>query len=155
MKSDFQKIESIPTKNTSNLLVKIVDKRFMTFNESVETAQQNINNLQEECNLLLKDVESLQNDSSDSETVKQKLTKTLDLHTQLENARERGESEIKFYEDNDECPTCHRDMEDDFKQEKISTTEGKLSEIEKGINEIETNVTDINKRIEEIQEIQR
>ena len=124
------------------------------FNESVETAQQNIDNLQEECNLLLSDVESLQNDTSDSETVKQKLIKTLDLHTQLENARKRGASEIKFYEDNDECPTCHRDMEDDFKQEKISTTEGKLSEIDKAINEIETNVRDINKRIEEIQEIQ-
>ena len=124
------------------------------FNESVETAQQNIDNLQEECNLLLSDVESLQNDTSDSETVKQKLTKTLDLHTQLENARKRGASEIKFYEDNDECPTCHRDMEDDFKQEKISKTEGKLSEIDKAINEIETNVHDINKRIEEIQEIQ-
>ena len=100
-------------------------QKIQDFNESVETAQQNIDNLQEECNLLLEDVESLQNDSSDSETIKQKLTKTLDLHTQLENAKKRGESEIKFYEDNDECPTCHRDMEDDFKQEKISTNESR------------------------------
>ena len=87
--------------------------------------KQNINNLQEECNLLLEDVESLQNESSDSETIKQKLTKTLELAKTIRKCKRRGTKEIKFYEDNDECPTCHRDMEDDFKQEKISTTEGK------------------------------
>ena len=70
---------------------------------------------------MLKDVESLQNESSDSETIKQKLTKTLELQKQLDLARDRGTKEIKFYEDNDECPTCHRDMEDEFKQEKISS----------------------------------
>ena len=53
------------------------------FNESVET-QTNINNVQEECNVLLIEVESLQNESSDSESVKQKLTKTLELQKQLD-----------------------------------------------------------------------
>ena len=129
-------------------------KKIEDFNESVEKAQTNINNVQEECNLLLKDVDALQNESSDSETIKQKLTKTLELHTQLENAKRRGESEIKFYEDNDECPTCHRDMEDEFKQEKISTTSEKVSEIEKGIDEITNNISTINERIEEIEKIQ-
>ena len=129
-------------------------KKIEDFNESVDKAQTQIGKVQSECDTLLEEVETLQNETSDSETVKQKLTKTLELQKQLENARKRGTSEIKFYEDNDECPTCHRDMEDDFKQEKISTTEGKLSEIDKAINEIETNVNDINKRIEEIQEIQ-
>ena len=129
-------------------------QKIQDFNESVETAQSNINNLQEQCNLLLEDVGSLQNETSDSEKIKSKLTKTLELEKQLEQARTRGTKEIKFYEDNDECPTCHRDMEDDFKQEKISTTEGKISEIDKAIQDISKNVIDINKRIEEIQEIQ-
>jgi len=129
-------------------------KKIDEFNESVEQAQTNINNVQEECNLLLKDVEALQNESSDSETIKQKLTKTLELHTQLENAKRRGQEEIKFYEDNDECPTCHRDMEDDFKQEKISETTGKVFEVDKGIEEITKNILSINERIEEIEKIQ-
>ena len=129
-------------------------KKIEDFNESVEKAQTNINNVQEECNLLLKDVDALQNESSDSETIKQKLTKTLELQKQLENAKRRGESEIKFYEDNDECPTCHRDMEDDFKQEKISTTSEKVSEVDKGIKEITKNIISINERIEEIEKIQ-
>ena len=129
-------------------------QKIQDFNESVETAQSNINNLQEQCNLLLEDVGSLQNETSDSEKIKSKLTKTLELEKQLEQARTRGTKEIKFYEDNDECPTCHRDMEDDFKQEKISTTEGKISEIDKAIQDISKNVIDINKRIEEIQKIQ-
>ena len=124
------------------------------FNESVAQAQTNINNVQEECNVLLKEVESLQNESSDSETVKQKLTKTLELQKQLDLARDRGTKEIKFYEDNDECPTCHRDMEDEFKQEKISTTSEKVSEIEKGIDEITNTISTINERIEEIEKIQ-
>ena len=129
-------------------------QKIQDFNESVETAQSNINNLQEECNLLLEDVESLQNETSDSEKIKSKLTKTLELEKQLEQARIRGTMEIKFYEDNDECPTCHRYMEDDFKQEKISTTQGKISEIDNAIQDISKNVIDINKRIEEIQKIQ-
>ena len=124
------------------------------FNESVTLAQTNINNVQEECNSLLLEIETLQNESSDSESVKQKLTKTLELQKQLDQARSRGTKEIKFYEDNDECPTCHRDMEDEFKQEKISTTSQKVAEIEKGIDEITINIVSINKRIEEIEKIQ-
>ena len=76
------------------------------------------------------------------------------MQKQLDLARDRGTKEIKFYEDNDECPTCHRDMEDEFKQEKISTTSEKVSEIEKGIDEIANNIVSINKRIEEIEKIQ-
>jgi len=129
-------------------------QKIQDFNESVETAQTNVNNLQEECNLLLGDVESLQNETSDSEKIKSKLTKTLELEKQLEQARIRGTKEIKFYEDNDECPTCHRDMEDDFKQEKIQTTTERVTEIDKAINELSQNVIDINKRLSEIEEIQ-
>ena len=124
------------------------------FNESVDAAQTNVNNLQEECNLLLEDVGSLQNETSDSEKIKSKLTKTKELEKQLNDARTRGTKEIKFYEDTDECPTCHRDMEDDFKQEKIQTTTERVTEIDKAINELSQNVIDINKRLSEIEEIQ-
>jgi len=124
------------------------------FNESVDTAQTNVNKLQEECNLLLEDIGSLQNETSDSEKIKSKLTKTKELEKQLNDARTRGTKEIKFYEDTDECPTCHRDMEDDFKQEKIQTTSERVTEIDKAINELSQNVIDINKRLSEIEEIQ-
>ena len=124
------------------------------FNESVDAAQTNVNNLQEECNSLLENVGSLQNETSDSEKIKSKLTKTKELEKQLNDARTRGTKEIKFYEDTDECPTCHRDMEDDFKQEKIQTTTEKVTEIDKAINELSQNVIDINKRLSEIEEIQ-
>jgi len=129
-------------------------QKIQDFNESVETAQTNVNNLQEECNLLLGDVESLQNETSDSEKIKSKLTKTKELEKQLNDARTRGTKEIKFYEDTDECPTCHRDMEDNFKQEKIQTTTERVTEIDKAINELSQNVIDINKRLSEIEEIQ-
>ena len=124
------------------------------FNESVDAAQTNVNNLQEECNSLLENVGSLQNETSDSEKIKSKLTKTKELEKQLNDARTRGTKEIKFYEDTDECPTCHRDMEDDFKQEKIQTTTERVTEIDKAINELSQNVIDINKRLSEIEEIQ-
>ena len=110
--------------------------------------------MQEECNTLLEEIGELQNESSDSETVKQQLTKTLEMQKQLDNARERGIKEIEFYEDNEECPTCHRDMENEFKQEKIESTEGKVQEIEKGIRQITDNIKSINLRLEEIQKIQ-
>ena len=125
------------------------------FNESVENSQKHIDEVQMECNHLLGEVEVLQNASSDSESVKQKLTKTLELQKQLDQARNRGKKEIKFYEDNEECPTCHRDMENEFKQKKIQSTTTKVKKIEKGINEITENISDINKRLEEIEDIQR
>jgi len=129
-------------------------KKIDDFNESVDKAQTNISSVQEECNALMSKVGELQNESSDSEAIKGKLTKTLELQKQLDLAKSRGTKEIKFYEDNDECPTCHRDMEDHFKQEKISATSKKVSQVEKGIGEIADNITSINKRIEEIQQIQ-
>ena len=124
------------------------------FNESVENSQNHIDDVQMQCNHLLGEVEVLQNASSDSENIKQKLTKTLELQKQLDQARNRGNKEIKFYEDNESCPTCHRDMENEFKQEKIESTTSKVQEIEKGITEIADNIRTINLRLEEIEKIQ-
>ena len=46
-------------------------------------------------------------------------------------------------------------MEDDFKQEKISTTSEKVSEVDKGIKEITKNIISINERIEEIEKFKQ
>jgi len=56
------------------------------FNESVDKSQTHINEIQSECNTLLEEIGGLQNESSDSESVKQKLTKTLELQKQLDQA---------------------------------------------------------------------
>ena len=90
MKSDFQKTESKPTKNTSSLLVIIVDKRLKSSMKVLKTLKLILMKYKMECNHLLGEVEVLQNESSDSESVKQKLTKTLELQKQLDQARNRG-----------------------------------------------------------------
>lgn len=42
----------------------------------------------------------------------------------------------KFYEENDTCPTCSQDINDDLRSEKLSTAKAKASEIQKALDDV-------------------
>ena len=81
--------------------------------------------------------------------------KTIDKLSKLDK-------EIKFFHDNDDCPTCKQGIPHEFKSESIATKQTQVSEIQENLklldkdyNNTVTEITRINKIQKEIQTIQQ
>jgi DNA repair exonuclease SbcCD ATPase subunit len=90
---------------------------------------------------------------SDSDKVTSKKSKLLELESQLESKVRTLKKEIRFYHDNDSCPTCRQGIDHDFKNETIEDRKNKEQEVSDALVKIENEITTINDRIVEITEI--
>ena len=62
--------------------------------------------------------------------------------------------DLKFYHDNDSCPTCKQGIEHDFKDSVIKEKEDKKIQIEAGMVEIDGKISGYETRIAEISEVE-
>ena len=90
---------------------------------------------------------------SDEDDVREKLQQTLADERQFEADRKKFLKELKFYENNDECPTCKQDIETEHKEHICTDTSKNLEEIGIKLSEREEQVQEINKRLLEIRDI--
>ena len=90
---------------------------------------------------------------SDEDDVREKLQQTLSDERQFEADRKKFLKELKFYENNDECPTCKQDIETEHKEHICTDTSKNLEEIGIKLSEREEQVQEINKRLLEIRDI--
>jgi len=99
-------------------------------------------------------VEKLQDTINDEKEIREKLQKTLSDERQFESERKKFIKELKFYEDNDECPTCKQDIESDHKEHICTDTTESLKELDVKLNERSSTIEEINSRLEEISKVQ-
>ena len=99
-------------------------------------------------------VEKLQDTINDEKEIREKLQKTLSDERQFESERKKFIKELKFYEDNDECPTCKQDIESDHKEHICTDTTESLKELDVKLDERSSTIEEINSRLEEISKVQ-
>ena len=90
---------------------------------------------------------------SDEDDVRERLQQKLTDERQFETDRKKFLKELKFYENNDECPTCKQDIESEHKEHICTDTSRNLEEIDQKLSEREQQIQEINKRLEEIWDI--
>jgi DNA repair exonuclease SbcCD ATPase subunit len=56
----------------------------------------------------------------------------------------------KFYEQNDTCPTCSQDIDEDLRSEKLSTAKTKASEIQKALDDVSSESSIVESTIERL-----
>ena len=100
-------------------------------------AEDSINNLQQENATTSDEIEKL------SEGLEEGLKKNNDKkQTLLHYGAEFNQKikqlvkDSKFYEENDTCPTCSQDINEDLRSEKLSTAKAKASEIQKALDDV-------------------
>jgi len=99
-------------------------------------------------------IERLNESISDLSTVNSKL-KALDQYELKLNTKVSDyDTEISFFHDNDNCPTCSQEINDSIKEANIKKAETKKSEIQEGLIQLKTNYDELSKRLEEISEVQ-
>jgi len=98
-------------------------------------------------------LEKQNNLKSDENDVRDKLQQTLTDERQFEVDRKKFIKELKFYENNDECPTCKQDIESEHKEHICTDTSKNLEEIDKKLSERGNQIQEINARLKEIWDI--
>jgi DNA repair exonuclease SbcCD ATPase subunit len=93
-----------------------------------------ITEIEEETNGLTKDLESCIIDSrARLKTVGEQVKQLSTYEVGIKSGIKRLTQEAKFYEQNDDCPTCKQEIDGDFKQEKLQTAREKTKELKEGM----------------------
>ena len=99
---------------------------------------------------LEKEIATLRDKILDESDIKGKHIKFHQLEAKLENNCTKHKNMLKFFEDNDECPTCRQTIDEAFKTEQIKDRKEKLGEIEKGMSELSNSIEKIESRMKTI-----
>jgi DNA repair exonuclease SbcCD ATPase subunit len=122
---------------------RIEDARTAVMRNEAEAAT-----IETEINDLLEQIE-------DKDTVSARIQKILNLESNLEKKKANARKTIKFYHDNDECPTCTQTIDSAIKCEKIEEKEKVVSEVDDALQTLQSNLGEAELRLSEITRIQR
>ena len=129
---------------------KIQAQKLEIANCEIQYAQSNTN-----CNLLRSEISTLRDQVADKDSIKNKLIKYSGIHSSLKKSLSKVESDIEFYHDNSDCPTCKQAIGEEFKQHITEEKNKKKSEVEKAIFQLDREYTKLVERSEEINELLR
>ena len=101
------------------------------------------------------DLDSLGKAIDDNKTVKSRYEKLKELRIKLNGKILDLQTQLDFYESNEECPVCHQDIDSEFKEQTVCNHNEKIVELNDGIEKLQDELNQAEKRLEEIAEIQQ
>ena len=125
-----------------------------------EKTQSRIQELTEDNNVLLDDVKEmeiaigdLKKSIGDEKAVNKKYMELVRLDKNLRSKIKEITKELKFYEDNDECPICKQGIAHDHKETIMGQRHTKISDIDSGLQKMEKELDSVETRKTEISEV--
>jgi DNA repair exonuclease SbcCD ATPase subunit len=115
--------------------------------KTIKTHEDTITNLRAQ-------IEDLNNTIQDEEKVSAKKIKLQKLEFAIERKIADLKKEIKFYEDNDNCPTCKQSIDEDFKCNHLDDRKNVFKETSDGYDQLRQEFNDTVARMGEILETQ-
>ena len=101
------------------------------------------------------DIETLSSRLFSEDKVQSKNSEFGNLQNQIQIKLKQDQKEIKFYEKNDTCSTCKQLIDNEFKEEKISTLSTSIVEKENGLGKISDEIQQLKIQLEEFRNIGR
>ena len=99
---------------------------------------------------LEKEINTLRDKILDETDVKNKHMKFHQLEAKLETNCSKHKSILKFFEENDDCPTCKQTIDETFKSNEIQEKKNKIDEIETGMAQMANDIQKIEARMKTI-----
>lgn len=125
------------------------------YHNRIEAARKKMLSYEAEAADLEDTINSLLEEVTDKDTVTNRIQKILNLESNLEKKKSNAKKTIKFYHDNDECPTCTQKIDDSTKHKKIGEKESVISEVESALEKIQGELQSTEARLSEISAVQR
>ena len=130
------------------------DEKILKFETTINQTQTNIDKLLGEVDEKTENVVEKTRLITDKNTTEDRLKQTTDLESQLERARKKAIPDIKFYEDNDNCPTCKHDLTGEHKEKCIQEKNQKVAEIKEAVSTLDNQIGELHDRIQTINTVQ-
>ena len=130
------------------------DEKILKFETTINQTQTNIDKLLGEVDEKTENVVEKTRLITDKNTTEDRLKQTTDLESQLERARKKAIADIKFYEDNDNCPTCKQDLTGEHKEKCIQEKNQKVAEIKEAVATLDNQIGELHDRIQTINTVQ-
>lgn len=112
-----------------------------------------VNTIDEQTTLLLREVSDLLTSIQDQEKVRKRLEKVVQLSQQVDIRVEKLRKENEFFLLNHDCPTCRQGIDHDHKNTIVQQTTQKIDEIENGRQMMIQELERLNQRISEIAQV--
>ena len=132
-------------KNKSDQVSKI-NTKIEENNEALVTKKEKKRALEIENEFLTRDVD-------DKSTVETKIRKFHKTEAALQNRKTEDENKVKFFTENENCPTCTQEIDQTIRQEKIAERVAKIEEIESALTELNKLTNEQQERLDSIHEI--
>jgi len=125
-------------------LQELNDDQIQNKRDSIDIHKEDINKLFDESKTLGKNLTaSISAEEKHSTEIVKKMSQ-LDSYDMSFNDKIKGlVEESRFYEDNDTCPTCDQDIDEELKIQKIESVKSKAQEIQKAKGDLSKNIADM------------
>ena len=127
----------------------------------VEANQAEIDKTKDQITILQSDIEHLNNtidtlneSIQDQEQIKAKMKKIELLEVQIEDKVRKLKKDIKFFEENDNCPTCNQSLSSDIVDKQLYSKRESLLTTNDALGQLTTQYDVVNSRLNEIISVQ-
>jgi len=124
-------------------------------NERISELHFNISRANEEITMVQSEIDKLFVDIEDESKVIKRISKIESLESDLESTKTKAKKTIKFYEDNDNCPTCTQTIDALIKSKKIEEKQSSLAKISDALILLGKELSETQNRNREISEINK
>ena len=131
------------------------ESKILKFEETIEETNTNIEDLIGKVDLKSATIQEKTKSISDRDPQGDRLTQAKGHFEKIEENRNRLKEEIKFYETNDNCPTCKQGIDEEHKKTHISEKQKKTTQLVDALQQLEDTITDSSNRMEEISKVQQ
>ena len=126
------------------------DEKVEEYDNQIKLYNTDIFELQEKIQQTSNAINVLQTDVENKIEVENRLKKFTKLESQIENNLSKYKTDIGFFEQNDNCPTCKQEIALGFKEQQIKENNDRVTEIESGLKVLEEKLLAEQERLNEI-----
>ena len=121
----------------------------------IESNQDVVKSIHGEINTLTQDVTELTQQISGKTEIEYKVKKLGKLESLIESNLSKFQKDIKFFETNDNCPTCRQAIAMEFKDSELANLADKVHKCEHGLGELEQKLNEEQSKLNTIATIQK
>lgn len=120
------------------------------FDENETRYQENLKVI-DECETLIED---LTQRVTSLDSLEKKTDSLKDMRSKIEQNLNKAVNDIRFYRDNDVCPTCSQTLQTDHKEAKLEDSIAKETKFREGLSKITDSINEVYGNLKEIKEFQ-